>query len=443
MAAALLVPLRAGAIASGLATGVLASIAHEVIAHFRNSKSVFAILGCAIGLLSLTLQANLVSAWFTNRGVVSVTHALAPPYIPPPERELALQRAEADFQTALTLTPRLQPAIRQLGRVQLARGQFQLAATTLSRGLDLNPGDMLFHWLLAQAYDGLGESEAAVREWRTVGTSPPHIPEWQEAAASALYFANLSNSTLQEDDPETALTYALRALEIDPGCAWAHRAAGRAYQVLGVYDRAMRAYQAALESSHQLTSLERAQVHRDLGRLLLEAGYPAADAIEQLQEALRLGPRESEAHILMGLASQTRGDIDQAIQWYKSAIQVNRRDEFIYLHLAELYESQGRLTDALDWYRQAVANRSDSAEAHFHLGAFYQRRGDLEPALVELQTAVKLAPRNRRFHLALADAYRAAGKLAQAIQEYEVVVDLDSDNEAARQALARLQGSAP
>ncbi len=84
MAAALLVPLRAGAIASGLATGVLASIAHEVIAHFRNSKSVFAILGCAIGLLSLTLQANLVSAWFTNRGVVSVTHALAPPISRPP-----------------------------------------------------------------------------------------------------------------------------------------------------------------------------------------------------------------------------------------------------------------------------------------------------------------------------------------------------------------------
>ena len=67
----------------------------------------------------------------------------------------------------------------------------------------------------------------------------------------------------------------------------------------------------------------------------------------------------------------------------------------------------------------------------------------METALAELQTAVKLAPRNRRFHLALADAYRAAGKLAQAVQEYEVVLYLDSDNEAARQALARLQGAAP
>jgi tetratricopeptide (TPR) repeat protein len=443
MVTALLVPLRAGAIASGLATGVLASIAHEVMARFRNPKSLFAILGCAIGLLFLTLQADLASAWLSNNGAISMVHALDSPYIPPPERELALQRAEAHLRTALTLNPRLQPAIRQLGRVQLTRGQSQLAVTTLSRALDLNPGDMLSHWLLAQAYDGLGENEAAIHEWRTIGTAAPYLAEWQQAAGPALYFANLSNSTLQEDDPETALTYALRALEIDPGCAWAHRATGRAYQVLGVYDRAMQAYQAAIESSHQLASLERAQVHRDLGRLLLESGYPVADAIEQLEEALRLGPRESEAHILMGLASETRGDVDQAIQWYKSAIEVNHRDEFAYLHLAELYESQGRLTDALDWYRQAVANRSDSAEAHFHLGAFYQRRGDLETALAELQTAVKLAPRNRRFHLALADAYRAAGKLAQAVQEYEVVLYLDSDNEAARQALARLRGSAP
>ncbi len=90
------------------------------------------------------------------------------------------------------------------------------------------------------------------------------------------------------------------------------------------------------------------------GRLLLARGHPA-EALEVLDEGMRLWPDHSVARWLAGSAAEQLGDFDRAIQEYGEAIRNDRGNRDAVFSLLRLLEALGRDREALptlDRYRR-------------------------------------------------------------------------------------------
>jgi len=82
------------------------------------------------------------------------------------------------------------------------------------------------------------------------------------------------------------------------------------------------------------------------GRLLLARGHPA-EALEVLEEGLRLWPDHSVAHWLVGTAAERLGDFEQAVRSYGEALRNDRGNRDAVLSLLRLFEALGLDQEAL------------------------------------------------------------------------------------------------
>ncbi|MBW2693030.1 MAG: tetratricopeptide repeat protein [Deltaproteobacteria bacterium] len=82
------------------------------------------------------------------------------------------------------------------------------------------------------------------------------------------------------------------------------------------------------------------------GRLLLARGHPA-EALEVLEEAIRLWPDHSVAHWLAGTAAEQLGDFERAVREYGEALRNDRVNRDAVLSLLRLLEALGLDQEAL------------------------------------------------------------------------------------------------
>jgi len=93
------------------------------------------------------------------------------------------------------------------------------------------------------------------------------------------------------------------------------------------------------EAEELLPQFETSPVMQNMlrGRLLLARGYPA-EALEVLDEGLRLWPDHSVGHWLAGTAAEQLGDFERALQEYGEAIRNDRGNRDAVLSLLRLLE---------------------------------------------------------------------------------------------------------
>jgi tetratricopeptide (TPR) repeat protein len=102
------------------------------------------------------------------------------------------------------------------------------------------------------------------------------------------------------------------------------------------------------EAEELIPQFEPSPVMRDLlrGRLLLARGHPA-EALEVLEEALRVWPDHSVARWLAGAAAEQLGDFERAAQEYGEAIRNDRGNRDAVLSLLRLFEALNLDQEAL------------------------------------------------------------------------------------------------
>jgi F-type H+-transporting ATPase subunit a len=192
-------------------------------------------------------------------------------------------------------------------------------------------------------------------------------------------------------------------------------------------------------------------------------------AIKDLDTALHLDPRSSDALIERASIYYVKGDLDRAIADYDAALKYDKDSVKAYAGRARAYLAKGDFDRALVDFSAASTRDPKSASLHFQRGSIYQRAGDLDraiadydaaiandpglpgvhrnrgsalsakgdfdQALVDFGTALERDPRSAEVYVSRAEAYRGKRDLEHAAQDLEAALHLDPQLAAARDAL--------
>jgi SAM-dependent methyltransferase len=158
-----------------------------------------------------------------------------------------------------------------------------------------------------------------------------------------------------------------------------------------------------LDQTSQAPSFDAAVRHHKAGRLdLAAAAY---------REILRRSPDHANALYLLGLIDAQKGRLPDAVQRLQRAARLSPRNPEIRLNLGNLLLATGQGAEALEAYRAALALKPDFADARSALlcaiervGAFLQSENRGGEAIPLWREAIALTPANDAYWLALATA---------------------------------------
>jgi len=236
---------------------------------------------------------------------------------------------------------------------------------------------------LGFALEAQGEEEEAVIAWRTVGDMAQEFIQWGEQARSAGQY-------------QEALEHYERAWVVSPDLADPWYYTGLAYeemaqweQALAAYDRALQgsasvdvgqssiyyrkgviyqwrleprqvekalaAYEAAIESDDFNSNREAADCHYRRGEILRWMGTDSAEYIAEYRQATDLDPGHAPAHIYLGVAYYALdGDVAAAEAEIRQALALGTHGQWAYYQLGEIYRQEGKTIEAIAMYERAL-----------------------------------------------------------------------------------------
>jgi tetratricopeptide (TPR) repeat protein/O-antigen ligase len=260
-------------------------------------------------------------------------------------------------------------------------------------------------WLdLARRWDRAGQREDALSAYEEALALAPD--PGQELAVRLAY----SDYLVRTGSPRAALHQAQRAIVLAPQD---HRAFGA---LAGVHE-ALRDWDGAERSLTTAIALARGR-DRDAW-----FGYQ-----NRLADAYRRSGRPAEA--IMTYRELVRDQTDPA-----------HHRAHAHAQLAQVLEEAGRASEALEEYRAAERLSPGHAGLRFSAAQAYLRQGLLQEALPALEAVVASSPSWTGPRVVLADLYVRMGSLERAKQQYRQVLADDPRHDAARRALAALDGA--
>jgi tetratricopeptide (TPR) repeat protein len=232
-----------------------------------------------------------------------------------------------------------QPLLLALANVLFLDGKQLNAALVLKKAELLGPLDERNRFLLALSYVAISRKNLAIAELEKLAQSNP---------SKAVYPYWLSRLAYRKMDLQLALTYAEKAVQLDPAFMKAYDQLGLCYAGLNQTEEAIQAYTEAIRLNRQ-QSLHWPWPTMNLGTLLLRR--------ERLDEA--------EAHL-------------------RDAIRIDPRFPTAHLRLGQVLEKKERFEEAVAELKQAAELDPTYPEPHYALARIYKRRQDLKSAQMEL-----------------------------------------------------------
>lgn len=306
------------------------------------------------------------------------------------------------------------------------------------------PGDLVTYLAEARIYGELGRPDEMRAAFERARRNVPPGSLWASRCAAALlaqgdaksaaaYYArarelnpfDLEPYVVWGEDlvrlgrPEEGLRFLREAVRVDPDSTWARRALAAAYEALGRFDEAERAYEAGIvrEGLGSPVTLSCDDYYRRRGddaarRLVLEAALerdPANGALyERLGEmalaegeverglnlltaAVTLEPASPEANAALGFYYRTHGRAPAAVPYFERARASAPAAAPYRVLLADAYIEAGRPRDALGEL-DAVDEPAHRAKAFALRAKAYYNLGDREAAAAAARRALELEP---------------------------------------------------
>jgi tetratricopeptide (TPR) repeat protein len=221
--------------------------------------------------------------------------------------------------------------------------------------------------------------------------------ETRSVEAYESYARGMMNLRLAtRDSIERALSAFEDATRLDPEYAMAWAALGGAYELKGSFLAIKDLVVKGVEMERRALQIDSrlADAHVWLGSGLLILGR-VDDAIDAIQEAIRLEPENGQAY--QGLARAYwvgKGDFDRAIPAFEKSIELNPEAGYSYLQLGLLLSWQGRYAEAERILKRSVELQEQYVSgnaglqvvgANARLGYVYYLQGRHEDAIREYE----------------------------------------------------------
>ncbi len=307
-----------------------------------------------------------------------------------------VDEAEPELARARALEPARPEPLVGLARVQLERRDWETARTLLESALAMDAGYQRAHFLLAQAYRGLGRVEDAAREAELgAGLDKRSLPD-AAAPRLASYAAGLSslldraNALLGRGETGAAIVLLEGALKRRPESVEIGNTLAVAYKRAGQPERSL----ALLEAL-------RARAPDDVGTLvnLTETHIARGDLAAAWPVALRaaeLAPQDKRALFAEGRVLLFQERWGEALGPLQAALRAGGEDPDVRLALAEGCMHLGLVAEAAEHYERAAERMPDSLPVQVSLAAVRLRLGDVPGARVALRAARRIDPDHER-----------------------------------------------
>lgn len=314
-----------------------------------------------------------------------------------------LEGAKAAFERVIDLEPAAAEGYAGLGDVLVREQRYPSAIEVLEKAVTRDANYRVAHYLLGMAYRGAGRPDDAAREMvlgldaQTRFLPDPLTARLGRYRVSSTARAEQAMALLGAGRPQEAAAVLEQALAYKPtdvtllnnlAIAYlhqgeldkAHQALQRALQVdeakfstyLNLSSWAMRSRQPEQALAYADAAVARAdnlyQTHLARARALVYLGRHE-EAVESLQNAVRLNSRSPEPFAMLADQLVRLGRFDEAEQYYRDALSVAPDFFPSYLGLARIYLAQGRRDDATAAVRQAA----DLAPGHPSVVAMTQQ----------------------------------------------------------------------
>ena len=166
--------------------------------------------------------------------------------------------------------------------------------------------------------------------------------------------------------------------------------------------------------------------HSLLGLCYMRAHQPA-DALEPLQAAIRIDPRNTAALALRGDALAELKRFDEALSHYRAALAVEGKNVETHVDMANVLYSAGRIDEAVEHYKTALELFPAHAPAHNRLGIALTAQGKVAEANAHYQEALRLRPEDPEYHYNLGLGFLNARRYSEATALFQEAVRLKPD----------------
>ena len=362
--------------------------------------------------------------------------------------------AKTHLETANELDPRNPYTSLWLGELALADQQFKQARHYLQRALKLNPEQSEAHAAMAQVARVLGETDAATEHAQASRNRTNYTqmrdPLWWDVlklGVTAQRYAERGNRYLQQGDFKRAvseLEVALSGLSEDPHL-WLNYGIAlllnkQSSEAIAVLENTLTVIQDAENTTRNPTEIAdlKAQSHYNLGLAYYHEGK-IERAITAYQKALQLEPNFADAYGGLGVIYWRNGDLDAAIRHCQKAIKIAPENIEFHRNLTQIYWQRGMYDRAAIGYRIILELNPGDENALHHLGIILLSKHAYDEAISCFQKVLQRNPDNSRTHGALGTAYYKLGETDRAIHAFREVLRLDPQNPNAREMLKRLE----
>ena len=226
---------------------------------------------------------------------------------------------------------------------------------------------------------------------------------------------NLANAYRRLGQLDAAIAGYERYLQRDPRNGYVHYQIGELFVDKNQLDRAGEHFRRALELDARLAAARNA-----LGVVRFRQG-DAAGAEREIREALKQKAGVRLAHFNLALIAEQRGDVQAAIAEYRQEVELHPSSYKAAFNLGNLYGRTGDLSGQRDAFKQAIAANPTFAEGYFYLAKLYLDTGqDLDEAIRLAQKGLEIDPRSEYAplgHYVLADVFNRRGRAEEAARE--------------------------
>lgn len=189
-----------------------------------------------------------------------------------------------------------------------------------------------------------------------------------------------------ENNASEAVKYYLHSVLMKRLNPQAYKGLGKAYYSLKKYDKAIDAFEKALE----ISSFD-AELYSELGICYMAKGN-CCKAVRNIMQAIKIEPKNTDYQIQLAVCHEIMEEEDMAIMIYGKITETNPDCRKAYVQKASLLMKLERFDDALDVFRSILKVDKTYYRAYLGIGICFDKFGDLAMAKRYYKKYLKLMP---------------------------------------------------